>query len=166
MSDEDYKDLVNKHDKSIGIMASSIEHLASAVGATNSKLSDIVEVMGKQNILMEKFSNLEVNLKESFDRVHSRSAVDETRIKDLEHNVTKLPSPAVVKWGIGIIIVYLISFGTYVVDELHTIDTSTSNHSIESKSKHEVYDERIERNTNNINRNYGQIQGYFSKHKD
>ena len=61
---------------------------------------------------------------------------------------------------------YLISFGTYVVDELHTLDTVSSNHRVEARAKYDAYEDDIERNTNNINRNYGQIQGYFSKHKD
>lgn len=77
MTDEEYRDLVNKHDKHIDIMATSIEHLASAVGTTNSKLETVIEVIGKQNLLAEKFMNLESNLKESFARVHSK-------IKDLE----------------------------------------------------------------------------------
>ena len=72
MTDEVMRDLVNKHDKSIDMMASSIEHLASAVGTTNRKLEDIIDVIGRQNLLMEKFNNLEVNIKESFNRVHEK----------------------------------------------------------------------------------------------
>ena len=77
MSDDDYKDLVTKHDKHIDSMASSIEHLAKAVGTTNSKLEDMIAVINTQNVLMEKFSNMETNLKESFNRVH-------LKIKDIE----------------------------------------------------------------------------------
>ena len=72
MNDEKFKDMVIEHDKHIDGMAQSIEHLVSAVGSTNRKLEDVISVIGRQNVLMEKFSNLEVNLKESFSRIHSK----------------------------------------------------------------------------------------------
>ena len=78
MTDEAMRDLVNKHDKNIDLMASSIENLASAVGITNRKLEDIIDVIGRQNLLMEKFNNLEVNLKESFRRVHEKIGIIES----------------------------------------------------------------------------------------
>ena len=78
MHDRDVVDLVNKHDKHIDSMAQSIEHLAGAVGTTNKKLDDVIEVMATQNILMERLSNLEENLKESFTRVHKRTGAIET----------------------------------------------------------------------------------------
>ncbi len=78
MSEEDKIDLLNKHDKHIDMMAQSIQNLAGTVGSTNRKLDDIITVIGKQNVLMEKFSNMEANLKESFTRVH-------VKIKDLEN---------------------------------------------------------------------------------
>lgn len=72
MQDDDYRDLIMQHDKHIDKLALSVEHIAMAVGSTNLKLENIIDVISKQNILMERFSNLEVNLKESFGRVHSR----------------------------------------------------------------------------------------------
>ena len=72
MTDQEYKGLVLQHDKHIDRLADSIEHIAGAVGATNRKLEDIIDVISKQNILMERFSNLETNLKESFNRVHEK----------------------------------------------------------------------------------------------
>lgn len=78
MSDEDYKDMIMQHDKHIDKLAISIEHIAGAVGSTNRKLEDIIDVISKQNILMEKFSNLEANLKESFGRVHEKIRKIET----------------------------------------------------------------------------------------
>jgi ABC-type transporter Mla subunit MlaD len=80
MREEELKDLVVAHDKHIDLMAQSIENLASAVGATSSKLDDIIGVITQQNVLMEKFHNLEDNLKESFDRVHSKvRAIEENQ---------------------------------------------------------------------------------------
>lgn len=72
MKEEELKNLVVEHDKHIDLMAQSIEHLAGAVGTTTKKLDDVIDVITKQNILMEKFHNLEENLKESFDRVHDK----------------------------------------------------------------------------------------------
>ena len=72
MEESALRDLVVSHDKHIDLMAQSIEHLAGAVGITSKKLDDIIGVITKQNILMEKFQNLEGNLRESFDRVHTK----------------------------------------------------------------------------------------------
>lgn len=72
MSDDDYRDLVIKHDKHIDRVADSVEHLAKAVGSTNKKLEDVIDVIGTQNVLMEKFTNLETNLKDSFTRIYTR----------------------------------------------------------------------------------------------
>ena len=77
MTDQEYKGLVLQHDKHIDRLADSIEHIAGEVSSTNRKLEDIIDVISKQNILMERFSNLETNLKESFNRVHEK-------IRDLE----------------------------------------------------------------------------------
>ena len=116
MIEEGYKDLITKHDKHIDMMSQSIEHLAQAVGSTNRKLEDIISVINTQNILTERFSNMEVNLKESFSIVHEKIRIIETahnatgrhtvllleekvkvankRIEDLEN---------VVKWVTGIV---------------------------------------------------------------
>lgn len=72
MTDDEYRDLVLTHDKHIDKLATSIEHIAGTMGATNRKLEDVLDVISQQNILMERFSNLESNLKESFDRVHEK----------------------------------------------------------------------------------------------
>ena len=82
MSDEEYRNMVIQHDKHIDKLALSIEHIAGAVGSTNRKLEDIIDVISKQNLLMEKFSNLETNLKEGFHRVHEE-------IRDIEDTHTK-----------------------------------------------------------------------------
>lgn len=86
MSDEDYKTMILQHDKHIDKLAISIEHIAGAVGTTNRKLEDVIEVISKQNVLMEKLSNLEINSKESFDRVH-----DELREIKTKQNDTGCP---------------------------------------------------------------------------
>lgn len=130
MREEELAVLVTKHDKHIDSMAQSIEHLAGAVGITNRKLDDVIEVMGQQNILMEKFHNLEENLKESFGRVHKRTQkiedicnnegcsalkLSNKDIKSLEKRLTKSESNAT--WFIRIV------FGFIVIGVLGSVIT-------------------------------------------
>lgn len=163
MSDEDYKDLVTTHDKSIGIMAASIDHLATAVGTTNNKLEDIVNVIGQQNVLMEKFSNLESNLKESFDRVHSKTSALERANKLIAEETKKIISPGIIKWILGIVVVYTVTFGTYIVSELHRLDNVTAMHFAEDKYAHSVFTDKVQQLSDFTNRNYGFIQSHIDK---
>jgi len=64
--------MVIQHDKHIDSLIVSIESLAKSVLSTNRKLDDMIDVIGKQNLLFEKFTNLEDNLRDSFSRVHKR----------------------------------------------------------------------------------------------
>jgi hypothetical protein len=59
MTDEEYRDLVLKHDKHIDLMAQSVETLAKTVSKTNQKLEDVIDVITVQNVLMEKLTALE-----------------------------------------------------------------------------------------------------------
>lgn len=105
MTDEDYRNLVLAHDKHIDKLASSIEHIAGTMNGTNRRLEDVIDVISTQNVLMEKFTNLEINLKESFNRVHEKiKNIEETqnktgcsglistvnRVKVLESNQSKV----------------------------------------------------------------------------
>lgn len=105
MTDEDYRNLVLAHDKHIDKLASSIEHIAGTMNGTNRRLEDVIGVISTQNVLMEKFTNLEINLKESFNRVHEKiKNIEETqnktgclglistvnRVKVLESNQSKV----------------------------------------------------------------------------
>jgi phosphopantetheinyl transferase (holo-ACP synthase) len=89
MSDDDYKDLVLQHDKNIDKLATSIEHIAGAVGTTNRKIEDVLSVISQQNVLMEKFANMETTLKESFNRVH-------VKIRDIETKQNETGCPLLV----------------------------------------------------------------------
>lgn len=86
MTEDYYREMVLSHDKHIDTLASSIESLASGIGSTNKKLEDILDVMSTQNVLIEKFTNLEANIKESFDRVH-----EEHRKTESHQNETGCP---------------------------------------------------------------------------
>ena len=90
MTDDAYRDMVLSHDKHLDTLANSIESLASGVGSTNRKLEDIIDVISTQNVLIEKFTNLEINIKESFDRVHDKIRVIEARQNDKGCPVVRL----------------------------------------------------------------------------
>lgn len=77
--DTEDRQLLRAHDKkidkleySIEQLASSIKSLATSVEHSNRKMDDITLLMNTQNILMEKFTNMDASLKESFGRVYSR----------------------------------------------------------------------------------------------
>ena len=72
MTHDDVVDLVISHDKNIDLMAQSINNLATAVGATSSKLNDLLDVISTQNILLERFNNMDSNIRDSFNRVHEK----------------------------------------------------------------------------------------------
>jgi hypothetical protein len=108
MTDDDVKDMVQHHDKSISLMTQSLEHLASEVGTSNRKLEDIISVIGRQNVLMEKFSNLESNLKESFSRLHEkdekleRDKANKAELKTIIRDIASLQDSQ--KWIVRVII--------------------------------------------------------------
>ncbi len=45
MTDEAMRDLANKHDKHIDLMASSIENIANTISANNSKLDNVIGML-------------------------------------------------------------------------------------------------------------------------
>jgi len=151
MNDQDIRDLVIKHDAHIDTLATSIEQLANGVGATNKKLEDVIDVITQQNILFERVNNMDKDIAESFTRAKDRiKVVEDTikeqgcelakdlnrekdtfgekivvankRIKDLEElSRTYVPGP-MIRWAAFVFLTYSITFGVYVVTELHTID--------------------------------------------
>lgn len=121
MDDAQLAELVIKHDKHIDSVTQSVKQLTDAVSVTNRKLEDVVGVIIQQNLLMEKFTNLEENLKESFSRVHTRTKdiedlcngegcpalkLSKKDVKSLEKRVTRLES--IPTWITKTIAVFLI----------------------------------------------------------
>jgi len=77
MTEDERSDLLMLHDKHIDVMSQSIEHLAAAVGTTNRKMDDIIDVISAQNVINEKLVNMDTNVRESFNRVHDKIRVVE-----------------------------------------------------------------------------------------
>jgi len=108
--------------RDIDVMSKSIEHLASAVGETNVELKEVVKAITDQNVLAERVHNLEGNLEESFNRVHSRSRRIEESVKDLAADQKTFVSGTVIRWAIGLGIGVLISIiGTIRLSNTATV---------------------------------------------
>ena len=78
MLEEIHKD-VHRLDKDNAKLNSDMKHLVETVqslaeitGTNNRKMEDIATLISSNTLLMEKYSNLDINLKESFTRVHKR----------------------------------------------------------------------------------------------
>jgi len=72
---EKLKERVTEHDYAIKSISKSMVHLVEESKASNTKLDKVVESMSKQELILEKLTNLEGNTKDSINRVHKR--VDE-----------------------------------------------------------------------------------------
>ena len=114
MNDDSYRDLVIQHDKHIDTLTNSVSVLAVNVGHTNKKLDDMIQVINQQNVLQERFSNLDNNFRESFERIHGD--IEEIKTEQAFHF-----SPIAMRWIISLIVGYSITFGTYVVNDLHSL---------------------------------------------
>ncbi len=152
MKDEDVKDLVIAHDKHIEVMSQSIEHLADAVGTTNRKMEDIIEVLSNQQVQAERLSNMDDNLKESFERVYSKIDAIETVQK------AAVP-PYIIKWVLVLLITYAVTFGTYFVQSIHSLDISSAKHISTSSIRNINTTKKLEKLDDYTSRNYEIIKG-------
>ena len=151
MIEESIRDLVIKHDTHIDTLANSIEQLAIGVGATNTKLESVIEMMTKQNVIEAKVDNIDKEAKEAFDRVYDsirdlklsnegsgcktaqqlekggelydeKIKVANNRIANLETETKRIMSPIWIRSIVGVLILQAATFGTYVVQSIHTLD--------------------------------------------
>ena len=170
MVDQDIKDMVILHDKHIDSLATSIETLAAGVLETNHKIESMLEIMAKQNILIERMNNLDGNLRESFSRVHKRldkletiqSSSDGCTALKIEHQkvddikrsqyILRRDLDTVedeqktfvggnaIRWGLVVALAYIASFGTYVITTLHDNETGIAVAVIETAKVEENHD--------------------------
>jgi len=135
---------------SIENQSKSIESLVQSNAETNKRLEEISGYLSKQALFDNKLETMGKELSETFKRAFGHiehiKSIQESSIgcssvqllkKDVQLNtdtnkmlteqlkvVTKqvdsLPSSKAVQWGLGLVIVYLISFGSYVITALHT----------------------------------------------
>lgn len=63
---------VLEHRFAIEAMTKSIKELADTTKDTNKKITEIAKSLNKQEVILEKLANLEINSKDSINRVHKR----------------------------------------------------------------------------------------------
>jgi chaperonin cofactor prefoldin len=79
MTDDILRDMVITHDKKLDkvdmhleSLAVSVDTLANNIQASSRKMEDFTTMLSQQNLLMEKFANMDKELGDSFKRVHDR----------------------------------------------------------------------------------------------
>lgn len=75
MSLEAVKEKVEDHDKSLERVAVAIADLTAVTVVTNVKLDKVVEAMSMQNVLIERLSNMDKSVRDSFNRRDERLKV-------------------------------------------------------------------------------------------
>jgi uncharacterized protein YutD len=72
MTEEKMVETIYEHDQAIKSVAKAIDTLTEEAKTSNVKLDSIVTSMGKQELILEKITNIETRTKDSFNRVHSK----------------------------------------------------------------------------------------------
>ena len=68
------------HDYALEKVATAVESLAETGKQTNTKLEHIALSMGKQEVILEKISNMDDKFKDSTNRIHSRIDAVEAKV--------------------------------------------------------------------------------------
>ncbi len=63
---------VDKVEMNTNQLATSIEHLVSSIGATNTKLDTLSVLLSNQNVLTERIASMDKECVESFNRIYKR----------------------------------------------------------------------------------------------
>jgi len=72
MTEEKMVEVIIEHDQALKTVAKAIDTLAEEAKQSNMKLDSIVVSMSKQELILEKITNIENRTKDSFNRVHAR----------------------------------------------------------------------------------------------
>ena len=150
MTDEVMVAKITEHDRHLDALSSAIEHLVATAATTNLKLDKMVDVLSAQNVIKERLNNLEENLKESFERVHSRRDSTNGRLGKVEDIIDSVPTPATIRWGVGILIAYTFVSGNYIVSHLHTLESDT----FASKQTHGLHLAGVQERLNKLEESY------------
>ena len=203
MTEEEHKKLSVHTDKNLEILTHSVTQLTNNVSTINSRMEDMLKLMADHNVMTERLNNMDANMKEFSARIGNRvqlleeshsgsgcqamksaeesiKAVNKSidtvrgRVKENETRLTDTISATTAKWLAGILIVYTVSFGTYVVKDLQNLGTQVEmqkgiNHNQESINDNTTRTLRklgdlMHEITAKLNRNYGQILGMQNAH--
>ncbi len=151
MTDDAYKEMTLENNKHIDSLTRGLHDITKAIGSTNSKIEDLVEVIHTQNVLAEKLENLDKNIADYSKRMYGEIADikkkqqdtgcpqlkierenvnalgnsldhERVRIDTHEKKLDGMISSATVKWFAAGLAVYIISFGVHVNEELNRLD--------------------------------------------
>ncbi|MDX1809722.1 MAG: hypothetical protein R3331_09300 [Sulfurospirillaceae bacterium] len=73
-------------DKDISLIVDAVKHLTKAHADTNKKVDKLIESMGKQEVILEKLSNIERSYIDAHKRLHKRIYENENRLSKIENN--------------------------------------------------------------------------------
>jgi len=104
MTESEIKELLLKHDRSIEMLATSIEHLVKSqeqtsndLKETNKRLEEISKLLSKQVVFSEKLNVVEKDARECCKRAHKRiDEIEETQRSDQGCSSVKLVNRDVV----------------------------------------------------------------------
>ena len=150
MSDEITAAKLAEHDRHLDKLSSSVEILASTANKTNEKLDAVVEVMSKQNVLIEKMSSLGRSVDTIRDTARATERVvnqlpDIADIKSSVKITQNLPTGATVKWGIAMLVTYLAASGNYIIGHIHELEKYQESHEGKAELIIKGYDDKIEK---------------------
>lgn len=78
---DDVKERVLDHDKKLVKIETILERVATNQDSLTQSMRDISKSMQKQELLLEKLTNLEINTKESINRLHKRIDYNSEKLK-------------------------------------------------------------------------------------
>jgi len=132
MEDKDYKRLVLDHERDIPIILDKVE-------TTNSKLDEVISVLGTQNIIMERMSNMDANMHEFAQRtrdeishvkhqqtdlgcpalhvVQASVHVIEADVGILRRSIREFVGATTLRWAIGLFVAYSVTYAVFMQQE-------------------------------------------------
>ena len=133
MTDEVIASKFTEHDRHLDTLSNAVTSLANTTAKTNDKLDNVVDVMSKQNVLIEKMSSLGRSLDTLRDTVRSTESVvnkypDAIDIKESIKITDGLPTTNTLRWAVGILLTYLAVSGNYVIGHIHTLESELATH--------------------------------------
>ena len=148
MTDEVIATKITEHDK-------HLDKLTDTLDKTNDKLENIVVVMSKQNVLIEKMSSLGRSLDTVRDVARATEAFvnkmpDTEDLRMAVKIAEGLPSSVTLRWAVGLLLGYLLVSGNYIVGHMHDLETWKEGHTLSADLLIKDFNENISRNAKEL----------------
>ena len=124
---------ITEHDKHLDSLSNAVNSLATTTSKTNDKLDKVIDVMAQQNVLIEKMSNLSMNLDTVRDAARATERVLNSfpapeEVKTSIKITDGLPTSTTIRWAVGILIGYLAISGNYIIGHIHMLESELATH--------------------------------------